>query len=320
MSADIQSFRSYAKINARLKVLGRREDGYHLLSMLNFPIDLFDEIRLEVLEKGEGGIAIEASGNISEELQLALQDSDKNLAGRAARIILDFFDLPLGLKINLHKRIPAGGGLGGGSSNAAGILKYLPILLQRAEYISAEQAALFAQRRAEFAISLGADVPYFLAERAACVSGIGEKVTEISKPAFKLPMFGLLLPEYAVSTAAVYGDLRQQALPEIPTRDTALESFINSSVSNSYPALLKLIDNDLLPPALRVQPELGGLFAALASAPDLVAGLSGSGSSVFVFPKVLEIQEKDLERRLTDLTSHLKVKVLCIQLLANLIG
>lgn len=178
---------SPAKINFFLHVCGKRSDGYHELFSLMCRITLFDEIMLQV---GSGDKI---------EIQCSHPDvpaDDANLAYRAAWLFQNRLGPTQGLRIHLNKRIPVGAGLGGGSSNAASILMALNIFHNRP--FSKEQLM-------EMGLSLGADVPFFIFQKPAIATGIGEKLE-----AFKgaLPYHILLIyPGFTVSTAETYQNL-----------------------------------------------------------------------------------------------------------------
>ncbi len=171
---------AYAKLNLVLRVVGRREDGYHLLRSLVCAVDLADELELSLRPRGIELLAPDELG-----------PPERNLAHRAARALLG--DGDPGVRIVLRKRIPVGAGLGGGSSDAAAVLAGLNALLALGR-TPEELRALGA--------SLGADVPFFLGPSPAWVEGIGERV---SPAAVKLPgAFLILVPPFGCPTPAVY--------------------------------------------------------------------------------------------------------------------
>ncbi|NMC62545.1 MAG: 4-(cytidine 5'-diphospho)-2-C-methyl-D-erythritol kinase, partial [SAR324 cluster bacterium] len=114
------SIKAPAKLNLRLKITGRRQDGFHLLSMLNVPIDLFDMLKLEFSEEEGPFFVISPLSTVS---LSDLQDNRENIAYKAAKLFLSEFPMPLYPKLSLEKHIPFGAGLGGGSSDAAAVLR-----------------------------------------------------------------------------------------------------------------------------------------------------------------------------------------------------
>lgn len=180
-----------AKLNRFLHVVGRRADGYHLLQTLFQFIDLTDSLDFEPTDDGhvvrEGGLSSVAA--------------HADLVVRAARLLQSETGSRQGARIRLHKRIPAGGGLGGGSSDAATVL----VALNRLWGAGLDQAAL-----AELGLRLGADVPVFIGGRAAWAEGVGERLTPVDADT---PWFVVIDPGVPVSTAEVF------AAPEL-TRHT----------------------------------------------------------------------------------------------------
>ena len=150
-----------AKLNLGLRIVGRRPDGYHELESVFAPIDLADELAIEIEEHSRGPAEVE--------LELAGADPEvpggaSNLAARAAREFLAAAGLRARVRIALAKRIPAAAGLGGGSSDAGAVLRALA---------GRWPAALRRDALAALALGLGADVPFFLDPRTALVGGIG---------------------------------------------------------------------------------------------------------------------------------------------------
>ncbi|MGH7923195.1 MAG: 4-(cytidine 5'-diphospho)-2-C-methyl-D-erythritol kinase, partial [Candidatus Binatus sp.] len=185
------SGRACAKINLFLRVTGRRDDGYHELDSVFLPISLADEIRLEIRAAEVPSVTVKC--NLPE-----LARSRNNLAARAARSFMSEFDLIAEVLIDLGKRIPVGAGLGGGSSDAATIL----CMMAGAAQLTDDDAA---GRLRRIALSLGADVPFFLDPRPSRVTGIGERIAALeSVPS--LPIV-IVVPPFEVSTAAIFGAL-----------------------------------------------------------------------------------------------------------------
>jgi 4-diphosphocytidyl-2-C-methyl-D-erythritol kinase len=185
-----------AKLNLFLHILGRRADGYHELQSCFQFIDLCDEITFQVREDGA----------IRRRTDIAGVAEDTDLCVRAARALQKASGTKLGADINLVKRIPIGGGLGGGSSDAATCLVGLNHLWG-ARLSTAELAAL--------GLRLGADVPVFVRGRAAWAEGVGERITLLYPPlAPPETNYLILKPNVFVSTAAVFQD------PEL-TRNSA---------------------------------------------------------------------------------------------------
>src|SRR5699024_4025905 len=151
-----------AKLNLFLHITGRRDDGYHLLQSLFVPIAIYDSLVFK--QNGSGRVRrLNAIDGI---------DEDDDLVVKAARLLKEYASKPeLGVDIELHKVIPSGAGLGGGSSDAASTLLALSKLWDL--HLSAEELL-------PLALQLGADVPFFLEAEPAIVEGIGERITKLS--------------------------------------------------------------------------------------------------------------------------------------------
>lgn len=263
--------RAYAKVNLRLKVEGRRADGYHLLSMLNCNVDFFDEVSL-VLNDNSGEISLVLEADQGQTVLEELYNVEDNLASRAAILFLKRFAPAAGCRISLLKRLPLGAGLGGGSSDAAAVLSML-----------AEALAVELDELGELALSLGADVPYALHGGLAMVGGIGEQVQPLRCLEEGSPQIFLVLPPYAIATKEIFA-LYRAKYPELELRrDAALHDF--SARALSHQDLLALVSNDLEESAVDFRPELGALLAELRSA-GWLTGMTGSGSTLFILPDV----------------------------------
>jgi 4-diphosphocytidyl-2-C-methyl-D-erythritol kinase len=239
-----------AKINLSLKILGRRNDGFHELETLIAPISLYDEIRLD---KGRPGKGIEFRCN-----DPSVPQDDDNLVVRAAKAFFETTKIEPAISIELKKKIPHGAGLGGGSSDAASVLLALNELFD---------AKRSAEVLAEMAAPIGSDVPFFLFQSAALCKGHGEVVTRIKlKRKFSIL---LLKPAFAVSTAWAYS--RWQDSREIPRIRYEAQEFANHTFVNDLerPVFEKFIFLAQLKMWLLGQSEVG---AAL---------MSGSGSTMF---------------------------------------
>ena len=238
-----------AKLNLFLHVVGRRSDGYHLLQSVFTLIDLADTIRLRVRD----------DGLIERVSDLPGVPAEEDLVVRAARLLQEASGTPKGADIEVEKRIPMGGGLGGGSSDAATVL----IALDRLWGTGFGPEAL-----AEIGVALGADVPFFIYGRAAWAEGIGERLRDVDLP----PRWYLVLvPPVAVPTAEIF------AAPEL-TRNTEtlkIEDFSARLALGQFDGLR----NDLQPVVAHRYPEVQRHLAWLSEHGE--ARMTGSGSCVF---------------------------------------
>jgi 4-diphosphocytidyl-2-C-methyl-D-erythritol kinase len=267
-----------AKVNFGLRIVGRRADGYHLLESVFLPVDLADEILLSLCDGA--GVALRVSGECE-----GVPSDTRNLAARAAEAFLEAAGLAQGVSIALVKKIPAPGGLGGGSSDAAAVLRGLAALLP---------GRVPPERLRALALGLGADVPFFLAPRPALVSGIGE----VSEPV-ALPSFTLLLahPGVPLATSAVYAayDVATASLTP-PRGGPSLRALL--ALREEASSLRSLLVNDLEPAATVLCPAVAELRKEIEAAGASAVGMSGSGPTLFgVFPS--ERAADEARRRMT---------------------
>jgi 4-diphosphocytidyl-2-C-methyl-D-erythritol kinase len=244
-----------AKVNLRLEVLGRREDGYHDLHMLMAPVSLCDTLLLRPLPES-GRIEV-----ILAEAAAAVHPGEENLCHTAARFYFAETGAQGGVSVELTKRIPAGAGLGGGSSDAAATVMGL-------EHLYGRRLSPEARRQAAFAV--GADVPFFFARAPAWVGGVGEVVEPV--PADSPVWLVLVFPGVFLSTAKVFSLLRRGLTT--PRQPPTIAQF-------NFRGLVAGLYNDLQVPALGTEPAVGEVLDVLAAAGAEGRLMSGSGSSVF---------------------------------------
>ncbi|QFT61732.1 4-(cytidine 5'-diphospho)-2-C-methyl-D-erythritol kinase [Roseivivax sp. THAF30] len=237
--------RAPAKLNLSLHITGRRADGYHLLDSLVVFADLGDVVRVEAAED----LSLDVTGPMAD----GVPDGEDNLVFRAAR----FLDPVRGAKITLEKHLPSAAGIGGGSSDAAAVLRAL--------------CELWGMPLPRQAMALGADVPMCLDPKAQRISGAGEAI-RIVPGLPKMPAV-LVNPGVGVSTAEIFRTLTARENPPMPetwpeTRDVAdVADFLSGT------------RNDLTAPAIAAAPEIETALAALDDA--LFAQMSGSGATCF---------------------------------------
>jgi 4-diphosphocytidyl-2-C-methyl-D-erythritol kinase len=249
-------FRSPAKVNLHLQILGKRADGYHEIQSLMVPVGLYDDLEIRL---GGSGIRFAAEGEVPA--------GSENIAWKAAEALCREWGQSPGIQIHLFKRIPVAAGLGGGSSNAATVLKGLNILLK---------AGLTPERLMALAAKIGADVPFFLFEKPALARGIGERLTEVVLP----PSLWLLMvvPSFSISTPWAYSTYDRLA----KGKQRPLELKENYADIDD---LLPVLKNDLELAALSKHPEIGRMKDELIAQGARGALMSGSGSVIFgLFP------------------------------------
>jgi 4-diphosphocytidyl-2-C-methyl-D-erythritol kinase len=254
-----------AKINIGLNILRKREDGYHDIESIFYPIGLKDA--LEYVEKGGNGVNFTSSG-----LNLDI-DPEQNIVVKAYRLLQEECVLP-GLDIHLHKVIPFGAGLGGGSSDAAFFLRSLKDHFEL--NITVETIESLAGR-------LGADCPFFLENRAAYATGTGANLEPLH---FSLKGYYLVLvkPLFGVDTKTAYSGV-------VPTEFAFNFKEIIGEPIADWEGRIK---NDFETTLFVKFPELAHLKSRLSDIGAVYASMSGSGSSVFgIFDQKLVVNPGD---------------------------
>ncbi|MBH3310269.1 4-(cytidine 5'-diphospho)-2-C-methyl-D-erythritol kinase [Pseudomonas mosselii] len=239
-----------AKLNLWLHITGRRADGYHELETVFQFLEHGDELSFALREDGQIRLQTEIEG----------VPHDSNLIVRAARLLQAQSGTPLGADIWLHKVLPMGGGIGGGSSDAATTLLALAHLWQ----LDWDE-----DRLASLGLSLGADVPVFIRGHAAFAQGVGEQLTPVDP---EEPWYVVLVPQVSVSTAEIFSH------PEL-TRDSLPLKMRPVPEGNSR--------NDCQPVVEQRYPEVRNALISLGKFTE--ARMTGTGSCVFgAFPSKAE--------------------------------
>ena len=253
------TLRAPAKINLYLAVTGKRPDGYHTLHSLFCPVGLADTLTIEFTHSG-----ITVACN-----HPAVPEDKANLVYIAARAFLEKAQIDTGLNIHIDKQIPVAAGLGGGSSDAAAVLKGLNRYYQE---------PLSNQQMHSLATAIGADVPFFLMGKAAWAKGIGDQLT----PVDDIPSLPVILvdPGHPLSTALIYKNLNLR-LTKCPQKHKNLS--FEELLSNRGCGLC----NDLEPVAAKQCPAILDIKARLSKLGAAGTLMSGSGSTVFgIFNKI----------------------------------
>jgi 4-diphosphocytidyl-2-C-methyl-D-erythritol kinase len=249
---------AFAKINLKLRVLGRRGDGYHEIETIFQTISLHDTIRITATDSFE----IEFSCDDSR-----LPTDETNLVVRAARALQNRFAIKKGARVRLEKRVPTQAGLGGGSSDAAVTLIALARLWE---------LAVTAQDLIDIGALLGADVPFFFFGGTARGTGIGDSVATLRDAPEKFLL--ILKPSANISTSDAYQILDERSLTTLNSK-TILSSSQRTEVFEN--ADFDALENDFEPVALELAPEISRAKAALLNTGAQTALLAGSGSAVF---------------------------------------
>jgi 4-diphosphocytidyl-2-C-methyl-D-erythritol kinase len=262
--------RSFAKINLGLEIVGRRPDGYHDIRTLFQTVSLADEIDVEAGPAGPVALT-------GDDASIAWDGT--NLVHRAAQLLRQETGTSAGARIAVRKRIPAGRGLGGGSSNAAATLMALDRLWR---------LGLGTARLAPLARRLGADVPFFLQGGLCLGEGIGDRLTSLADLGPLVCLF--VIPAYPIATPSIYAGV-DDALTS-PGKVSKIERFLGSGDFG-------LLENDLERVIFRAHPELKQWTSFFRERGALVSQVSGSGSAVYgLFPDTASAEEA--RRRLPD--------------------
>ncbi len=258
------TFHSPAKINTILRVTGTRPDGYHTLEMVMVPLAFGDTITISSAPAAEHQIHLTCSDP-------TLACDVTNLCYRAAAVLQPLMKAPQFVTMHVDKRIPMGGGLGGGSGNAATVLS----ALNKMWGLGLSNAAL-----GEIGVTLGADVPFFCYGVPAICEGIGEKIT----PLTSFPKLSILLvnPGFHLSTPSIYKAYDLQLTPP-RSRGSCPQLF------EGLQEVATTLENDLQDVAEKIHPIIRSIRNELIEQGAVAAQMSGSGPTVF---GIFENEEK----------------------------
>jgi 4-diphosphocytidyl-2-C-methyl-D-erythritol kinase len=261
--------RAYAKINLSLLVLGKRADGYHELRTIFQTVSLHDTLDIAFAPSRSSAVQVRCGVEI-----------DHNIAGRAAEMVMEAARARGRVSIAIAKRIPMGGGLGGGSSDAAAVLLALPALCGR---------ALAVDRLIEIAAQLGSDVPFFLHGGTALGVGRGEEIYPL--PSLRAAHVIAICPRIAVRTAEAYEALARPSVTELTSGDLSnrMKKFQSLAAGvvcpEAHGGWTAFCDNDFEAVVFRRYPLLQSFQRQLVRLGAAPARMSGSGSTLFgVFP------------------------------------
>jgi 4-diphosphocytidyl-2-C-methyl-D-erythritol kinase len=247
-----------AKLNLALLVGPVRPDGFHEIASLMLPVTLADHV---TVEKTPGAGLQVACG---------VAPGDDNLAAKLVRELEARLDRSFEVRVTIDKRVPAGGGLGGGSSDAAATLLALERLFD---------LDLSARLRYDAALAVGSDVPFFLWPGPQLVMGRGQVLKEVELPALHLV---IAMPEIGLSTAAVYKWRDEDA--DVTLKDFAPRARLlttRAEAAATVKDVVALVANDLEPSVVARKEKVGELIARLRDAGALAAAMTGSGAAVF---------------------------------------
>lgn len=268
MNGAIVRVGAQAKLNLHLRVLAREDSGYHSLETIFHRIDLQDDVSIEITARER---SLDVAGGET-------GPTESNLAWRAAAAYAEHTGWPKGFRIELTKRIPIGAGLGGGSADAAAVLR----ALNSVSPTPIGQPGLLA-----LAAKLGSDIPFLASDSVMALAwGHGERMLSLAP----LPRQDLLLmsPEFSVSTADAYRwldedrarrkDVHEQMGEKVQTLESMIFELLDLSTWSSLAAFAR---NDFEMPVVARHPQLREFLDRLRNSRAMFSGMTGSGSTVF---------------------------------------
>jgi 4-diphosphocytidyl-2-C-methyl-D-erythritol kinase len=250
--------KAYAKINIALDVVGKREDGYHMLNMIMQTIDLYDELNIDYIDQG---IILKSNST-------SIPLDEKNIAYKAAKIFLDTYNIKSGVAINIIKNIPIEAGLAGGSTDAAAVLKCMRDIYK---------PEIDDKELMKLGVRLGADVPYCIIGGTAVCTGIGEIVNKIKH--FKNNILVIVKPSFGVSTKEVYKNLNLNYINQRPN----VEELVKAIEKDDLSYVSKNMKNVLENVTLKKHTILKEIKDEINSMGALGTLMTGSGPTIFGF-------------------------------------
>lgn len=261
--------KAWAKLNLSLDVLGRLGNGYHEMKMVMQTCSLHDDVRIELT--GEDGVTVESNFGF-------LPRDGSNIAVKAASAFFDAAGMRgQGARITLRKRIPVGAGLGGGSADAAAVLRGLNTLCR---------TRLDADTLETIGAALGSDVPFCVRGGTALAVGRGEKLL----PAPEMPACGIVIckPRFSIRTPELFSMIDSRRSRIHPDTEGLLDAMAAGDVGNLARRMYNVFE-EVLP---RRCSDIGAIKRALLDAGALGAVMSGTGSAVFgLFPGLSEAEQ-----------------------------
>lgn len=279
-------YKALAKINLGLDVVRKREDGYHEVRMIMQNIGLYDDLELMVTQ--EKGISVQTNRE-------DLPTDEGNLVYKAAKLLMNEFDVQQGLHILLEKNIPVAAGMAGGSSDAAATMIGVNELFQ---------LGLTKEELMERAVKIGADVPYCIMGGTALAEGIGE----ILSPLPPMPECHILIakPPIDVPTKFVYGNLRANELEVHPDIDAMIQDLKEKDIKHMCQIMGNVLETVTIP-AYPVIDEIKKIMVDCGADGSM---MSGSGPTVFgIFTDLAAAQQAEAAVRSSGLAKEIFLTV-----------
>lgn len=248
--------KAHAKINLSLDIIGKREDGYHLLEMVMQTLDLHDEIEISIIEEGIKVVCDKDYVPVDE----------RNIAFKAAKLLMELKDLKQGIRIDITKKIPVAAGLAGGSSDAAAVLKGMNELFA---------LNMTTEELMEAGLKLGADVPFCIQGGTCLCEGVGEVITPLKS--FKDHIVLLVKPSFGVSTKDAYGAFELDKI----NRHVDTAKLIKVMEEDDLKGMSYYSRNLLENVVLRRFPVLKSIKQSMQKAGSVITLMSGSGPTIY---------------------------------------
>ena len=267
--------KAYGKVNLGLDIIGRREDGYHLVRMVMQSVDVFDVLTFEkvVSEASDKDVSGAASDKkpaitITATNDPTLSLGEDNLIYKAARLLMDKYGITDGVKISLTKNIPIAAGMAGGSSDCAATLKGINELFG---------LGLSEKELREYGVTLGADVPYCIMGGTALSEGLGEVLTKL--PDIPEATFLIAKPEFGISTKEAYGAF--DSIPENEVHHPDIDGMVDAVRKSDLKGITDRLGNVLEQASIPAHPQIEEIKQIMIDNGAEAALMSGSGPTVF---------------------------------------
>ncbi|WP_346961743.1 4-(cytidine 5'-diphospho)-2-C-methyl-D-erythritol kinase [Clostridium sp.] len=250
--------KAYGKVNIVLDIIGKREDGYHLLRMIMQTVNIYDEL---IFNKGAAGIHITSNKDF-------VPTDNKNLVYKAIELFCDTYGIKREMEVHIEKNIPVEAGMAGGSTDAAATLRAMRDIYR--PNISNEELR-------SLGVKLGADVPYCIEGGTALCEGIGEVITSLED--FKDKLMVVVKPNFGISTVETYKNFKLNEIKVHPDVEGIIEAVSRDDVeyvANNMMNLLELV-------TIKEHKEIEDIKEFMCKEGALGAMMSGSGPTVFGF-------------------------------------
>ena len=258
---------SFSKVNIGLKVLNQRDDGYHNICTIFQELNFGDSIYIEKRDQG-----CKIISNVD-----WIPTDKSNICFKAYNEIKKEFSKVKGLCLKIEKKIPTGSGLGGGSANAAAVLKGINKIYK---------LKLTASKLEHIARKIGADVPFFIKGKTQLGEGVGEKLTQLHNTI--IGTYLLVIPKFSISTEWAYSIIKNKLNDQ--DKKVNFSSFFNGDYSS-----LQIFENDFERIVIPAYPEIGAIKIKLLKLGARFVSLSGSGSTVYgIFDDEASAKEAEL--------------------------